>query len=513
MRCVDLMRLSQDPAFARNAASERIGAPYPLGWTFTRIGIILGLLALVLFADILAGVLVLALFTLVGVSWQRDMLPVLPAVLSYQFFALSIGYWFYSAFGYFPGGVGTNSLESAVLLSALAIFCLLFGFRLGFRLLYGFFRYSLIERQAEYSVARLFGMTVVLNSFYIAFSIVPAHIWFGGAQILSNVMMLRYLPYFILLVVVFERRRGYSLAICATILMILPELLTGFSRFKEILLFVVIAALTQWRPWVASRRQKITNRIVVVIGGVFSVTAFVLGLIWTGGLKAAWREVIWGRGDAPSSTIDRLSLFFELASRTISDFNLTQTLETLVGRFSSGTLYFAYTLERVPMFVPFQDGRLLALTLENLKPRFLFPEKRVLGGDSWIVREFAGITVAGDETGASIGLGWPAEFYIDFGVVGVVSLSLFFGIIVASCLALVARVARNREIFFGLSVAILTSSVMSIDGSFIKLLPGLIQRTLIAAVIVASIGRPILRLVQVTNEARPTVKNNYRAAV
>jgi hypothetical protein len=485
---------------------------YPLYPFMTRLGVLLGVAASLLFSDLLAGILVLILFLVAGHSWRHDMLPALPAVLCYQLFALSIGYLFYVSYGYYPGGGSVASIEIAVIFSAAAVICLLIGFRLGLRVFRHSFRFSLTTQADLYVPIRLFWLTAALFSVNFVFDIVPTTIWFGAAQMISNILMLRYVPYFMLLVVTFEQRKGLGLALAATVIVILPELLTGFSRFKEILLFVVIAALIQWRPWIRSAAQKAINRGVMIVGTTFSILTLGVGLVWTGGLKVAWRDAIWGSNDLEASPIERMQLFFELAVQTVQKIDIAQTLETLATRFSSGTQFFAYTIERVPTMVAYQDGRLLGLALENLMPRVLFPEKRVLGGDSWIVREFAGLTVAGDESGASVGLGWPAEFYIDFGPGGVIALSIIYGFVVAACLALLARVARNREIFFGLMIAILTSSLMSIDGSFIKLLPGLIQRTLIAAAAVALMGPLVLTFAQRRSKRRPPKRQSSWSA-
>ena len=477
-------------------------AAYLLAPGILRFGLVAACLVLLMSLDLFASALVMALFALIAWSWRADILPVLPCVLAYQWCAMASGYLYFAAFGYYPVLGDAERTPEAVLIFVMALFCVLAGFRIGLAAFSRSFDRSLRAPDPGYRVERLFWLTVALFSINFAFDVLPKSIWFGGAQILYSLLALRFIPFFILLVVSFSERRGYGYALAGTGVVILPELLTGFSGFKEILLIVLIAAAWQWQPWLRTRRQAAINSRVVVLGLVGVAAILWLGLAWSAAVKFAWREMIW-EGQLDASPVERMMLFFDVAGAAVSGLDLEAATSSLVQRLSSGTMYFSSVLSRVPDIVPHQDGALLGMAIENATtPRFLFPDKPVYYSDSWIVREFAGLWVSGAESDTSVGLGWAGEFYIDFGLPGVIGLSAFYGLAAATCLAVLAQVAANREIFFAVMAGFLTEYLMSADGSFIKLFPGMVQRAVIAAVILMLLRGPVLRLVTRTGSNR-----------
>jgi hypothetical protein len=182
-------------------------------------------------------------------------------------------------------------------------------------------------------------------------------------------------------------------------------------------------------------------------------------------------------------------MFFEVAGSVVTRLDVEQAADLFVGRVSSGEIFFAHVLERVPKTVPHENGLLLGKAISNaVMPRFLFPDKADLGGDSWLVRRYAGLAVSGDESGTSVGLGYMAEFYIDFGLVGVVVLSFLWGATGGIATAILAKASPSRSVFLALIIAVFTQYFMSFDGSFIKLLAGFIQRVAIGAILIAAVG-------------------------
>lgn len=463
---------------------------YPLQVPLLLAGAVAAIVALVLQGWLIA-LAVFVLFALVGASWRVDMLPIVPFCLAYQWLAACAGLLYWRNFGHYPGGGNIGNLTAAVLLAMIGLASVLAGLRFVMAVFARpVFAHTLAPPQ-PYDIRKLFILTIVAFAFGYAFDAVPKQVWFGGAQIIENLMTLRFVPYFILLIAVFEQRRGYGYAVGATAWVIGPQLLTGFSRFKEVLFVLLIAALTQWRPWIRTRSQARQNLRIVALGLVGFAFMAAFGVIWSGGVKQQWRNEIWRHG-VTSSPIERMGLFFTTVAEVTPKLDLSRSVESLVARLSSGTLYLSYVIERVPRTLPHENGALFGRAIANAtQPRFLFAEKKTLGGDSWLVRKYAGIAAAGDEAGASIGLGYFAEFYVDFGPLGVVVLGFFWGAVCGGAMVLLAMVSPSREIFFALAVALLIGYFMSFDGSFIKLFAGLLQRTLILAAVMAVIGRPV----------------------
>ncbi|NIR59919.1 MAG: oligosaccharide repeat unit polymerase, partial [Gammaproteobacteria bacterium] len=254
---------------------------------------------------------------------------------------------------------------------------------------------------------------------------------------------------------------------------------------------IIVVAAGQWRPWIKEARQARINRQALMFAGVAAAVVVALGFAWTGSVKSAWRAQIWS-SDVAGSPIEKMQLFFSVADDSVKDLDADDGAEALAGRLSSSSLYFSYVLQRVPHSLPHENGALAGLAISNLKPRFLFPDKRNLGGDSWLVRQYAGIEAAGDESGASIGLGYLSEFYVDFGVTGVVALGFGWGAVMGAFAALLAKISPSREVFFGLIIVLYMQYMMAYDGSFVKLFPGAVQLTIIAAVVTAVGGRILM---------------------
>lgn len=232
---------------------------------------------------------------------------------------------------------------------------------------------------------------------------------------------------------------------------------------------------------------------MLVFGLIGAIALGAVGLVWNGGLKQEWRSRIW-MGENATSPTERMMTFFEVTGGALKHFNASRSADLFVGRVTSGEIFFAHVLERVPRTVPHENGLLLNKAISNaVLPRFLFPEKASLGGDSWLVRKYAGLAVSGDESGTSVGLGYMAEFYIDFGVAGIVTLSFLWGMVGGGIVAVLARVSPSRSVFLALIIGLFTQYFMSFDGSFIKLFAGLVQRAGISAVGIAMFGASLDR--------------------
>lgn len=480
------------PARRRAASTEPKIKLYPLQTRLLVIGAIVGAIALAT-QDWAIALALFSLFAMVGASWRIDIVPVIPACIAYQWVSTVTAYIFYHNMGYVPGRFYSDAMQEAMILSIAGLAAVTLGFRISLHLFRNSIQAKTFQPATDYNIQRLFTLTLVGFAVSYVVDIAPKSIWFGGAQIIENLLALRFVPYFMLLVAAIGRRRHYRYLILATAFVILPQLLTGFSDFKEILFVILIALLARWRPWIRTKRQSRENWRMLVFGSLGAVALLYMGMVWNGGIKQEWRDRIWS-GVITESPIERMSMFFEISGRVVKKLDMTTAAEYLVARLTSGEIFFAQVTERVPSTVDHENGRLLWMAVQNaITPRFLFPDKPNLGGDSWLVRKYAGVSVAGDESGASIGLGYMAEFYVDFGIPGVLGLSLLWGMVGGAGIGLLARASPSREIFLALIIGLLTQLFMSFDGSFIKLFAGFLQRAAISYVVFMFVGPPMHR--------------------
>lgn len=466
---------------------------YPLQWPLLFTGIAIALVVL-MFLDWSSALSIVVLFGIVGAVWRADMLPVLPACLAYQWLSIASGYITYQITGEFPGGGYFGEFQRTLLYSLAGLAAVAAGLRVTLHLFEKQITTLTRTPPRRYNLSKVFGLTLAAFAISYVYDLAPRQIWFGGAQIIENLLALRFVPYFLLVVTVFERRKGYPFLLAGTAWVIGPQLLTGFSDFKELFLVIVIGALFQWRPWVRTREQARINRQVMAYGAIGATVAIAACLVWSGGLKQEWRDRIWDGDTAIVSPTARMGQFFEVAGDVATNIDVSKAAETQLGRASSSERFFSYVIERVPSTVAHENGALIGRALLNaIQPRFLFPNKADLGGDSWLVQKYAGALTAGNAQGASIGLGYMAEFYIDFGVYGVVGLSFVWGMTMAMAMIVLTKAAPSREIYMALIVGLCTAYLMPFGGSFIKLFGGLAQRTIIAGVMFWFIGRPLLR--------------------
>lgn len=510
---------SESIPLARRAAPAALrpgaGQPplYPLAWPLFIAGLVAGAIAFAIFQSLAVGTGVALLFAICGFTWRRDMPPVIPFCLTFQWISAYVGVMYFISYGSFPGGGDTKHIENMLWAVQLGFIFLTLGLRAGMRLFSSTYRRALGNWTHDYNLNRLTQLTIILFVSDFFFDILPKAIWFGGSQIIENLMSVRFIPYFVLLLIVFRRGKGYGYLVLSTAVILLPQLLTGFSNFKEILFVILLAALFQWRPWVRTRTQRARN-LKIISGGILAIlTILLFGLIWSGGVKDQWRDEIWHTKSAGQLPIQRMGQFMEIVGKVSSDLDLEASANTLAARLSSGSLYFSYVLNRVPEIVRHENGNLIGRAIKNaLVPRFLFPEKSNLHGDSWLVRQYAGVQAAGDESGASIGLGYMPEFYIDFGYSGIAILCFLYGFLLTACLAIFAKVSPTGPIFIALSIGLLINYFLVFDASFAKILGGMIQRTGITSLAMMLLAPTVLRWVTRGGPAPPRIYQRSTAA-
>jgi hypothetical protein len=149
--------------------------------------------------------------------------------------------------------------------------------------------------------------------------------------------------------------------------------------------------------------------------------------------------------------------------------------------------------------MPFEEGLLWGEALEHIvTPRLFFPDKRVID-DSERTRLYTGIDVAGIEQGTSIGLGYVAESYIDFGPTfmffPILLLGMFFGGIYRFFMT------RSKERLLGsaLGASILIFQAYTIETSNIKIVGGTVTQLLVLTPLYFAIGGAVMRAI-----TRPT---------
>lgn len=210
-----------------------------------------------------------------------------------------------------------------------------------------------------------------------------------------------------------------------------------FSSFKEPLFLAMLA--------MAERFNYRRAEHWLAAAGFGVIVAF-FGLLWTG-VKSEYRSEYHSATFDNSSTA-RFERVQELALEWIGSPLETkaETMDKLADRLWA-VYYPALALKHVPAEEPHTDGQILLDTFWHIaKPRFFFPEKEGVLSDSEKVRQYAGIWVAGSESGTSIAFGYVGESYVDFGIPYMFAPIIIWGAIAGYFYEFFLRTIRRREL-------------------------------------------------------------------
>lgn len=291
----------------------------------------------------------------------------------------------------------------AIIFSLCAIMVLAFGMRLGMRMRGWPFRP--VIRAATASPARYernvslnrivlcylgsLALTQVLNA--VAFS-VPA-----VTQPVLALTLIKFVCIYLIAAQVFESARGYHWLILVSLLEMVSGLIGYFSSYKEAFFVMLIA--------MASSHRLPSARV-----WIFSITAILavvwVSLVWTDSKKEYRSQIIKYPIEQRLEWMGRRFFVDKIDYN-----NATKKLFARVGY----TEYFSDIIARRDLgSLPSGFNFYLSAVQNILKPRILFPEKAALN-DSKITTALLGIKI---DPYTSIGVGYVAQAYVDFGAPG-----------------------------------------------------------------------------------------------
>jgi hypothetical protein len=327
---------------------------------------------------------------------------------------------------------------------------------------------------SELSIMNVFGGYLVL---LFVGQFLEAYAWrfYGLTQIALALASLKVVPLALLAFMVLAQRRGLRLLVIAVLIEVALGLSGYFADFKPTFYILLI---------VASSAQLRLSRRQLAGGAVVAAALVALSLFWTA-IKTDYRRLL-NQGTEQQAVLASWSARFhfmrEAAARTdLSD--IAGAIRPAADRLGAAD-YFAATVSYVPRVVPHTDGELWMGALRHtLMPRILFPNKPVLINDSRITRQYTGLAVAGEERGTSIGIGYVAESYVDFGRWGMWFPILGLGLLWGWMYRKLLRWATHRVIAFAVAMACLLP-VMFFETSSAKQLGSGLSRFMVLAFVV-----------------------------
>jgi hypothetical protein len=456
-----------------------------------------------LFQSFLAGMAVVVFFLITGMLWRRDEPPMLVYCLLFQWFNVMVGYLYQQVTGVLPGG-GYEDLELATFLSLLGLLTVALGVRSALDVPGSRWHreYSAADEATSiYNVRRLFLAVIAVYGFSWVVEAGTVGVSFQFSGFISQMLGFRAALLVLLFMAILHQRREYRYGLAAALFVLLPSSISMHAAWSAVFTLLLVVLLGEWKPWSRNLIERTRNRRILVLIASLVVTLFVLGTIWQGGVKMAWRAELRAGAFAAAPT-EKMEILGGIVADTVTDMDWSQALESLFERLT-GTFYFSRVLDHVPRVVPHEEGALTWRAVTHIfSPRFLFPEKPELGSTSILVRKYTGMYVAAEESETSIGLSYVAEMYIDYGPYFMFLPLFAWGLLVGlTCMALY-RLAPSRAIGGAAVVAMLGQPFASFEGEIAYLLGGLIQSVLIYSVLLYFAGPWFHRWMQASAQKR-----------
>jgi hypothetical protein len=419
---------------------------------------------------ILSPVALVLLTVCIQLVWRRGEPPVLAFACAMQWLQASavIFYTDFYKVSVEQAGGGPE-LETATWLSLVAVLVLAVGIRLALircrrsqheRLTIEGGQVNIVKAFIFYLVS--FGVATVANR--IAFH-VP-----GLTQIIYALIALKWTAVFLLAYSVIEQRGGYFFLGIAIMLEVWIGLLSFFSGFKSVFFILLVVAL-------ASPLALRGRRLAITIATICAL--FFFGVVWSA-IKGEYREFLnegTGEQEVYVSVGQRVDKLSDMITGFTWD-NFLEGLDAMILRVSY-VKFFALTLMNVPDSVPYERGSLWFGALKHIvTPRLFFPGKEAIR-DSDRTMLYTGIRVATEEQGTSIGIGYVAESYVDFGPIGMFAPILLLGVFYGLIYRLLVIRPRDKLIWTAIASAILIFGAYTIETSNIKIVGGIVTALLV----------------------------------
>lgn len=348
----------------------------------------------------------ISLIILIKLTYRKGFTAVFAFMIIWQWIQVTIKV-FYANLLFLPVSefIDTNSFNEAVIFSLLGLIALALGIYIATKNINVVNTATLRNEAKHFSEKKLFILWIAfsfLNSFIseIMFRFMPLQQIFVG---LLNIKMVIVAA---LMLVSFLNNRDKKYIYFVILVEIILGFTSYFSGFKTILFYLIIITATLY--------PKLNFKVSLKYAYAVSLI-LVLGLIWIL-VRGEYRSFL-NQGTGMQAVRAPMGQRLEYLGKLISniDFdNFNKGLEQTIYR-TSYSDFLAQVMDRVPSYTRYQNGYLFENTLKHIFiPRLFFPEKKSLD-DSEITNIYTGRQYSGAAQGASIGIGYMAYYYIDFG--------------------------------------------------------------------------------------------------
>src|SRR5260221_869910 len=282
----------------------------------------------------------------------------------------------------------------------------------------------------------------------------------GFAQILVTLSFVKWIFFLLYGYITWIRKENKLIFIAIILFEFSTSLYSYFSSFKEVILITIILALTFARN--INFRQIIYSIVLIAALGTMLIT-------WTA-IKSEYRNYLNNGTRHQIVTVSREQALDKMGSQ-LGD--LTWARYQIAINVSLYRLQYVFHLarvmDRVPDMTPHEDGRVWWNNISYvLLPRLLFPGKPLFDATEK-TNKYTGLNYSGLKQGASFGLGYFADGYIDFGYIGMLApLALLALFVSASYRTFYKMLRLNILIRYGLiNVGLYNFISFESDGTFL----------------------------------------------
>lgn len=426
--------------------------------------LVLSILATNSYLTILSIIILILIILLV---WRPNEPPVLPMVLALQWLQSSMVIFQANFYGiavndYYPN----QNTDTAAVLSMVGVLAVALGVRLtiGKTRLRNSAEIRLML--ADYSIKKIFYFYLVSMIVLFALKIVSRSVP-ALTQAVLGLNNIQWAIFFILACVAFSKRKGLLFLGLALLFELGTSFFTGWSSWKEPLFIVGLAYLTI--------SPKISFTKLVKISPLFVLLLY-LSVAWS--LQKTEIRTMRGSQTIAQQTSGVIRMLdYENVTEYFSD-----GMVMLTDRISYVD-YFARVMRVVPDLLPHENGTLWWRAVTHvLQPRLLFPGKEALISDSMTTSFYTRDRVSGDGGEAtSIGVGYFAESYIDFGPYFMFIPILILGMVAGYVYRYFLKREGDRIIGMAFNTTIFISVFKAIETSNVKIVGALISSFIVLA--------------------------------
>jgi hypothetical protein len=296
----------------------------------------------------------------------------------------------------------------------------------------------------------------------------------GVRQFFLAAAGIEWIGIFVLSYVCLQQKRGFGYLLAVVALEVILGFTGFFGGFKTVFL-VLFVAFAAARPKV----NFVTAGAIAVVAGV----ALLLTVFWSE-IKTDYRRFLNNGVDAQVVLVSMESRF-EFLEERISNADL-QTLasgfDKLLMRMSY-VEFFGAAINFVPESRPHENGAMIGRAVEHiLFPRMLFPDKAPLPLDTTVTAAYTGLAMT-DSVDTSISIGYPGEFYIDFGVLGMLACMMGLGVFYGWSYRFVQKRCDSALVAYGATFAALFPGFM-FETSLPKVIGGVVTSILIIVLLI-----------------------------